>query len=153
MKDCRARAYLIADKLRCARLSCLVAPFNPAPPLPARKDPRTRSDDSRRAGATTRGRFGQGLSSLLPPPPSPSISRNRSLSLGHLHGNSWVHLHTSRGVRPEARIETTSLPRRTRRADARGGRGSEVSEAGRKGQEGGRRMRRLAENPFCEYWR
>jgi len=46
-------------------------------------------------------------------PPCLSISRNRFLSLGHLHGNSWCTYTTGRGVRPEARIETTSLPRRT----------------------------------------
>lgn len=62
-----------------------------------------------RAGATARGWIDQSLIHLflfllL------SISRNRSLSLGHLHGNSWCTYTTGRDVRPEARIETTSLP-------------------------------------------
>jgi len=74
-----------------------------------------------------------------------SISRNRSLSLGHLHGNSWCTYTTGRGVRPEARIETTSLPRRTMEGCRRSG--------GERGQAGALWMRRLPENPFCEYWR
>lgn len=67
--------------------------------------------DSReiRAGATTRGWIDQGLFHPFLPLLL-SISRNRSLSLGHLHGNSWCTYTIGRGVRPEARIETTSLP-------------------------------------------
>lgn len=63
-----------------------------------------------RVSMKTRGRLSQSFLSSGPSPLLPSISCNRSLSLGHLHGNSQVHLHTSRGVCPEARIETTSLP-------------------------------------------
>lgn len=72
----------------------------------------TRRKDSReiRAGATARE---WATASSSPSSPSLSISRNHSLSLGHLHGNSWCTYTTRRGARPEARIETTSLPRRT----------------------------------------